>query len=349
MAKPLESSALSAFCESVALMLSAGIQTDEAVHMMAENMEDTPFKRVCLDIYGRLIKGSRLSQAMVATGCFPAYAVDMVAVGEKTGRLEAVLHSLGVYYDEEDRLFAKIRSSVAYPAALLCVMSVILAFTVIFILPVFGEVYGSLAGSLTAGSFNIVNASMVIGWVALAVVLVFTVLALICFCLSRTPNGRNTLMGLFEKIPLTRPAMYQLALSRFTTAVAICTASGVNTDDAMRDALETVTHPVLRSKVQEAYRGMIDAANPRSLAQVITEYRVFEPVYARMLTIGTRSGSLDAVLERLAASFFDDAMERLDRVIDAIEPALAAFLTVAVGATLISVMLPLVGVMGSIG
>ena len=86
-----------------------------------------------------------MANAMPAVGVFPRYAVDMVRVGENAGRTEEVLRALGVYYDEEDRLFAKIRSSVGYPAALLCVMSIILAFTVIVILPVFEDVYVSIA------------------------------------------------------------------------------------------------------------------------------------------------------------------------------------------------------------
>ena len=85
------------------------------------------------------------------------------------------------------------------------------------------------------------------------------------------------------------------------------------------------------------------------LAQAISEAEVFEQIHARMLTIGTRSGSLDAALDRLSANFFDDAILQIDSAIDNIEPALAAFLTVAVGATLISVMMPLIGIMGSIG
>ena len=345
----LESSALSAFCESTALMLSAGIQTDEAVSMLSENMEDSAFRRMCDKVYAGLIDGATLSQAMGASGAFPRYAVDMVGVGEKAGRLEEVLRSLGVYYDEEDRLFAKIRSSVGYPAAQLCLMSVILAFTVAVILPVFVGVYDNLAGGLTTGSFNAVGVSIVIGWAALAVTLACTVAALAGVIASRSEGGRQAIMRLFEKVPLTRRAMYQLALSRFTSAVAIYTASGVNTDDAMREALATVEHGALRQKVEAAYEAMISPVMAKSLAQAIGDHGVFEPVYARMLTIGSRSGSLDAVLDRLSGTFFDDAVIQIDRVVDATEPALAAFLTVAVGATLISVMLPLIGIMGSIG
>lgn len=117
----------------------------------------------------------------------------------------------------------------------------------------------------------------------------------------------------------------------------------------MKDALTTIEHRGLFAQVEQAYNAMIDPEQAKSLAQAISDFEIFEPVYARMLTVGTRAGSLDEVLDRLAGTFFDDAILQVDRVIDSIEPALAAFLTIAVGATLISVMLPLIGIMGSIG
>ena len=165
MAKPkLDSAGISLFCESVAMMLAAGIQTDEAVGMLSEDIGDVALQATCESVYGRLCAGDTLAVAMKASGAFPRYAVDMVGVGEASGRLEEVLRSLGVYYDEEDRLFAKIRSSVGYPAALLCIMSVILVFTVAIILPIFSSAYENLSGSMTSGSFNTVGASVAIGW-----------------------------------------------------------------------------------------------------------------------------------------------------------------------------------------
>ncbi|EGT5370613.1 type II secretion system F family protein, partial [Clostridioides difficile] len=177
--KMLESSAVSAFCESVAVMHSAGIQMDEAVFLLGENMEDAAFKRACDDVYKELIVGKPLALAMDDSGCFPSHVVDMVGAGEHAGRLENVLWSLARYYDEEDRLYAKIKNAIAYPAALLCVMSAILLFTVIVILPVFVDVYHGLTGNLTAGSFGYVNASIIIGWIALGVTLLCTVLVVL--------------------------------------------------------------------------------------------------------------------------------------------------------------------------
>lgn len=343
----LESSAISAFCGSLATMLAAGVQTDEAVQMLAENREQSQFKRVCDKVYAKLIEGCTLSEAMEGSGAFPSYAVEMVRVGERAGRTERVLRNLGHYYENEDNTFSKLRNAVGYPAALLCIMSVILAFTVVVILPIFTKAYEDMAGSLSSGSFGTVGASIAIGWVALAIVLVATIVALYIAMRSRTQSGRIAVMHLLEKIPGTKGALYQMALSRFTAALAAFVASGVQEDIAMEEAIATVGHEALANKLELAHKSMTNLENPRSMAQAIVEHEVFEPIYGRMLLVGMRSGSTDDVLSHLSDVFFEDSTQQIDRAVNSVEPVLAAFLTIAVGATLIAVMLPLIGIMGS--
>lgn len=346
--KLLESSAISAFCDSIATMLSAGIQTDEAVHMLSEKREQSHFKTVCDGVYTKLIAGAGLADAMESTEAFPPYATEMVRIGESSGRIERVLRSLGRYYDSEGRIFARLRNAVGYPAALLCIMSCILAFTVVVILPVFTDAYDNMSGSLTAGSFSMIGASAIIGWIALVIVLVAAIIALVVASLTHTESGRMRVTKMFERLPLTRRAMYQLAISRFTSALSAFVASGVPDSTAMERAAATVDHNELAAKLVQAQNAMLNVDNPRSMAQAIAENDIFEPVYGRMLTVGIHSGSTDEVLSRLSDIFFNDATSQLDGVVDSVEPALAAFLTVAVGATLIAVMLPLIGIMGSI-
>lgn len=347
--KLLESGAISAFCGSVATMLSAGVQTEEAVHLLTENREGSYFKDVCDKTCAELVAGSGLADAMDATGAFPAYTVNMVRVGEASGRTDRVLRSLSSYYGAESRMFAKLQSSVGYPAAMLSVMAVVLAFTVVVILPVFQNVYADIAGSLTSGSFSSVSASLAIGWIAFAVVLAAALAALVLAARIRSEAGRIKVIKLFEKLPATHDALYQLALSRFTGALSAFVASGVHDERAMEQAAKTLDHAELAEKVEAARASMADTDNPRSLAQAISENQVFEPVYSRMLLVGTRSGSTDEVLSSLSDVFFDDAAARVDAVLDVVEPLLAVFLTIAVSATLIAVMMPLVGIMGSIG
>ena len=347
--KLLESAALSTFCGSMATMLSAGIQTDEAALMLSENRERSLFQDVCHKMYQQLVDGVPFAKAMESTGAFPRYAVDMASTGERSGHLEQVMRNLELYYDEEDRLFAKLRSSVGYPAALLCIMSVILAFTVTIILPVFSDVYNNMAGSLAGGSFFSVGLSTTIGWIALVIMVVCAIAALLLTFATNSERGRQRVMRLLDRFPKTRRAMHQLALSRFTSALATLVSSGITEEEAMLRAVETVDHAKLLKRVKRAEASMSDLDNPRSLTQAISETGVFEPLYARMLNVGMRSGNTDQTLAQLSNTFFDDAVMQIDRALDSIEPLLAAFLTIAVGATLVAVMLPLIGIMSSIG
>ena len=345
----LESSALSAFCGSVATMLSAGIQTEEAALMLSENREASRFQEVCSTLYRRLVGGSSFADAMAASEGFPPYAVNMVRIGEQSGHLETVLRNLELYYDEEDRMFAKLRSSVGRPAVLLVIMAVILAFTVIFILPVFQRTYATMAGSLEAASIVSVRASTIIGIVALVITVVLAAFALWLMRSCSTQVGRQKVLGLFERMPVIGNAMYQLSLSRFTAALATYVASGITHEDAMRRAIETVDHAELKAQLQKAAASMSDLDHPRSLTQAISEFNIFEPLYQRLLEVGMRSGSTEETLAELSSTFFDDAMLQIDYALDSVEPIFAAFLTIAVGVTLIAVMLPLIGIMGSIG
>lgn len=347
--KVLDSSTLSAYCESIAIMLSAGIQTDEALHLLGENMDDTNFKKVCDEVYRGLVIGQPLAESMEITGAFPAYAIEMIRAGEYAGRLENTLVSLSKYYDEEDRLFTKMKSAIAYPAALLAIMTIILLFTVSVILPVFVGVYEGFTGGLTTGSHAFVNASIIIGWVALAVTAFCAVAVIIGMGLSRSASGRNTLLRMFEKLPFTKEPMKQMAIGRFTSALSIYVASGIDSDTAMAESIQMVTHKELKSQLEFAYSEMIDPKKVKSLAQAIYDNDIFDTIYSRMLVVGSRSGSLENILLSLSESFFDDSIARIDSLIDSVEPTLAAFLTVSVGATLIAVMMPLIGIMGSIG
>lgn len=345
----LTSADVSVFCEGMAMMLAAGIQVDEALSLLDIRRASARLSCVCDEAYRAVLSGCGLAEAMRRTGAFPRHAVDMVGVGEHTGRLEQTLRRLTSYYDEESRVFAKVRTAVGYPAALLCVMAVIVAFTVWVVLPVFIRVYESMAGSLTAGSSAAIAASVAIGWVALIVTLLGAAATVAAVVASRTPRGNALLIKVLERLPFTRDAMEKLALSRFTLALSTYIASGVNDDVAMAESIKTVEHPQVRAHAEAALRLMEDAERSCGLSAAIAESGLLDALYARMIVIGARTGSVENVLAGLGETFFNEAADRVDRVIDSVEPLLAALLTIAVGTTLISVMLPLIGIMGSIG
>ncbi len=347
--KLLESSAISAFCGSMATMLSAGIQIEEAALLLADNRSGSRFADVCNEVYKHTTEGATLTDAMRQTEAFPEYALSMVETGEQAGFLESTLRNLELYYGEEDRMFEKLRTSLGFPLALLLVMAVILAFTAQFVLPIFTDVYKNMAGSLSTVSFTSVETATTIAWVALAITVLCALATFFLWTKARSENGREYILTMFEGVSATKDALYQLALSRFTAALATLISAGVSSEDALEKARATVNHEELTTRLNAAYESMIDIDNPLSLPQALDDNKVLEPLYARMLSVGSRSGRTDETLAEFSLVFFDDAIVQIDRALDRIEPLLAAFLTIAVGLTLVAVMLPLVGIMGSIG
>lgn len=345
--RSLDDMTLSAFFETVSLLLGAGIQTDEAVALVAD-AADGELAEVYEGMYADLVGGATLARAMARTKAFPVYAVTMVAMGAASGHLENTLASLARRYGDDARLFERVSQSVGYPAALLCVMTVVMAFTVFAVLPVFTDVYDNLVGGLTAGSYTQVSAALVVGWAAFAVTAVAALASLYVAWLARRPRGRRRLTAILERFPATREAMYGLSFSRMVSSLATSLAAGINVDDAMADAVAAVDHPVLARRAEKAHDLMTDPRNPLGMVDAMAKAGLLDPLYARLLSTSALVGGLDGALESLSETLATESLDSLSEAIDGVEPLLSAFLALAVGATLAAVMLPLVGIMGAL-
>lgn len=345
----LNSLALSELFESIALMLSSGMQASQALWTLAQDSGDEDVLSTCRQMCTSLDNGNPLGEAAQQTGAFPPYAVKMLKIGDKSGRSEEVARSLATYYGEEHRLFSRLRSSLGYPCLLLGLMSVILVVTCALVLPVFMNVYQQMTGSLTTGSYWFVSLALVVGWAAFALTLAATVAMLALYVKSGSESGRMALLRLCEKVPSLKESAYNLAVSRFSAALATALASGLNTSEALALATQTVDHRQLSQRLSDAQVAMDDNSDPKGLARAMVEAGLFQPLYGHMLLVQATAGSTAEALDALSATLFEDALDSMTAAIDKIEPLLAGLLTVAVGATLLTVMMPLIGIMGSIG
>ena len=152
-AKTLQPLAVSAFCEDLAMMLKAGVQTDEALSLIRGEGGEGLLSECAGAILERLDSGEPLAGAVAECGYFPHHAARLIAAGEEAGRTDDVLKSLAAYYEAQDQLQKKLRSAVLYPVILLLLMALVLAVMVGRVLPVFTGVYTSLSGSVAASSY----------------------------------------------------------------------------------------------------------------------------------------------------------------------------------------------------
>ena len=290
-------------------------------------------------------QGRPLAEAMESAGIFPDFAVRMIAAGESSGRLENVLFRLARYYAGQKTVSEKLRGAVTYPAAMLVLIIAVLTAMLAIVLPAFRGVYDRLTGSLAASSYSYIRWASVFCTAALVVMAVLALALLIGLMLWKR-GRRDTVLAVLEKFPRCRDILRTNALYRFTSALGTYLASGVLQDDAVQASIPMADSPALEEQLRRISARMEEG---HSIAQAAYDEELFEPVYGRMLLAGERSGSQEHVLERLTQLLEEDCGAKVDSLVEIVSPALSGILMVTIGLTLISVMLPLIGMMNAIG
>ena len=338
---------ISVFCRSLAMMLRSGVTMQEAVELFVQDGDDASplLHSTAQQMEKALGEGQSFAQTARDTGAFPEYALGVFSMAELSGRLDEVLDRLADYYDRQHALNERLRSTLTYPVALLLMMCGVLSVLVFSVLPMFVRVYNSLTGSLAASSYAYVLAASLIGRVSLVLAVAVSAVLLVLAVMLHTQKGREKLNGPMERSRFTRKAARQLAVSQMADTVSTMLASGAEEDSALEQCIWQTSHTGLRTALQACRSDMQQGTG---MAQAFLRHKVLPPLYARMLQGGSESGSLPAAMESVALRMGQEAENALCRLIDDIEPVLIGFLTVSVGFTLLSVMLPLLGILSAV-
>lgn len=336
---------LSALCSSMAMMLRSGVSIQEAAALYAQDPEDPGLKRASEALQQQMEAGSSFAEAAEQTEMFPPYALSVIGAAELSGRLDEALERLADYYDRQKRLSDRLRSTLIYPAVLLLMMCGVLAVLVFAVLPMFQRVYTSLTGSLASSSYAYVLAASLIGRVSLVLAVVVCLALVAVMVEMRQENGRRRLRSRMNRSRLTGHAAWLLAVCQCTDMLTSLLSSGMNEDDAMEFCAAQMEHEKLKAVLTACREEMQQGSG---LAQAMFRNHVLPPLYGRMLVGGAESGNLPDVMEKISVRLEQETEAELSGLIDRTEPILIGFLTLSVGFTLLSVMLPLLGILNAV-
>ena len=344
--RKLDNLGVSAFCESMGMMARAGIQTEEAISLLGSSAEtDGILGAALVQMNESVSAGSSLADAMEESGIFPEYAIKMIAAGEDAGRLEDILFRLADYYQDQKTIADKLKSAITYPAAMLLMIIAVLIIMLTMVLPAFSDVYENLTGSLASSTYSYIRWAYGISWVALIIMVILAACLLIGNFMWKHGNKASVEKAL-RKIPACANILDSMGLFRFTSALETYLASGEMQDEAVKKSLPMTDCKTVEAKIEKCLEGMEEG---HSFAQAAYDEGLFEPVYGRMLLAGERSGDMESVLKRLTKLLGDNCTGLVGKLVDTVDPLLSGVLMVTVGLSLLSVMIPLIGMMNSIG
>ena len=340
----LSSEELSFFTGQVAVMLQSGIPLYESIEVLAENYKGTQHEAAFKLIYEATDRGEQLAPAMEQSGIFPRYAVKMAGVGESTGKLEQVMDSLSRHYAREDRLTASVKNALRYPAMLLAIMAVVVIIINWKVLPLFRQVLVNLGAESANISRVTMRAGTTIGIVALILVALMVALTIVtAVMIKRGKKGALVEMAakLFPSVARLNKA---ISAERFLSILSIALKAGYPPENAVEACQELIDDKASLEKINEIARIHQGGG---SLSDAITTSGLLEPLKARMVRVGFMTGKADDVTEHVSQLYAQETDEKLERLLSLIEPALVTILAVIIGCILLTVMLPLAGVMSS--
>ena len=341
----LSSAELSNFCGQVALILEAGLPLYDGMETLAgaDKRSDNA------DIYVSASKGvtetGSLYDALKEDERWPKYLVEMVRIGERSGQLDRVMRGLEEYYAREDRIRSSIVSAVTYPLVLGAMLIVIVLILLWKVLPVFRRVLNSMGVGLTESGSALMRVGEAVGWIILVLVAIVVVAVVVGALLMRTKH-RDKVLSLVQKmVPSMNTLNQKLSAARVASVLSMMLSSGFPTDEALDMTSAVLEDKNAAGKVQ-SIRASLEAGG--TFAEAITNTGLFDDLHNRMIAMGSATGREDQVLGKMASLYEDQVEEGITRLVAIIEPSLVALLSIVIGAVLLSVMLPMAGILTSL-
>lgn len=337
---------LSAFCLQIGLLLEAAVPLDEGLTIMAEDAGCEDEKQLLLYMAEGAELGDPFFKVLEDAGTFPLYVVRMAKLGQQSGTLDQMMKSLSDYYEKEYRLLVNVKNALTYPIMMVVMLLVVLFVLFSKVMPVFDQVYEQLGAKMSPAARSAIRLGGLFSGAALIAAAVIALAVFGIWAASRFGHRISLVDKMVNYVKCHSRIALAIANRRFTSVLALTLKSGMEFEKGLELAGELVDNGKVAAQVEKCGRTLETGA---SYYQAMKDTGLFSGFYVQMIKVGSRSGRLDAVMEEISEDFEQAADQSMDNMLARFEPTIVAVLAVSVGLVLLSVMLPLVGVLAAIG
>ena len=338
---------LMVFTRQFSTMIDAGLPLVQGLTILAEQSENPTFKAVLKEITKDVEGGSTLAEAMKKhSKIFDTLFVNLVAAGEMGGMLDTILRRLAQFIEKAEKLKSQIKGAMTYPIVVMAIAFIVIAVILVFVIPVFEDMFKSFGSALPTPTQIVVNMSRFlksnIHWVIIALI------ALI-YGFKRyrdTAAGKKVTDSLFLKLPVFGNLLKKTAVARFTRTLGTMISSGVPILDALEIVAKTAGNVVIEEIIYEV-RGSI--AEGQTIAEPLSENDIFPGMVIQMIAVGEATGALDSMLEKIADFYDEEVDAAVAALTSMLEPLLMLFLGGSIGGLVIAMYLPIFEMASAMG
>ena len=338
--KKVKPKSLQVFARQLATMIEAGVSVVAALVTLEEQTDDKYLAQTIAEVRSDVESGLVLSQAMARhPKVFNRLFISMVEAGESSGTLDAVLDRVATQIEKETQLKRRVRGAMIYPAVVLSFATLVLIFMLLFIVPVFVEVFETLDGDLPAPTKLVMGMSNLLRdyWF-----IIFPAMALTAWGLrklKRTEKGRQHWDRFKLRIPMKIGDVVQkVALARFSRSLSTLVSAGVDIISALEITGATAGNYVIEESLADVRTKVHEGAR---ISDPLIEDPIFPPMVGQMIKIGEETGELDKMLGKIADFYEDEVDASIQALTSIIEPILMIGVGIMVGTIVIAMYMPM--------
>lgn len=328
-------------------LLRSGVPLLDILNDMQASFPAGYFRDVLAGLYDSMLNGATFAEALSRyPDEFNEVYISLVAIGEKTGQLELILHDLGVNMRWQDELESKAKKIMVYPSIVFSVVMLVITFLMMFLVPElvkFIESMGQELGFLTLSLIAVSN-YFVHYWhiTAVGVIGLFIGFKLLMY---RSDVFRKRVHKWQLDMPLIGSILFKLKIARMTSTMAIMYAAGVSLQQIINMAGKVVGNDYLLDHLKEVERLILDG---NSIANSFTSVNIFPPLILKLIKVGETTGRMDEALRNISYFYDREAKELIEKVEPAIEPIITLILAVLVAWVMMATLGPVYDIMGNI-
>ncbi len=336
------------FTRQFATMINSGVAMVRSLHILSEQTKSPKLKKIVEDLKARVEAGNSLSESMAKhPEVFDKLYVGMVRAGEAGGVLDEVLLRVASFLEASNKLQQQVKSAMTYPIVVAVMAVGIFVAMLLFILPVFADMFAQMNAKLPAYTQFLIDLSnLIAGPVGLAIAAGIALVTFVFRRWARTDHGRHFLDKHILEVPVLGAVVQKVAVARFTRTLGTLLKSGVPLLSSLEIVRDSAGNMIVSGAVEDVRQAVREG---EGITRPLEKADIFPPMVTQMISIGEETGAIDAMLEKVA-DFYDEEVEAAVKSLTSLlEPLMMAGIGLLVGSIVVGMYLPIFTIINQVG
>jgi type IV pilus assembly protein PilC len=331
---------IAVFTRQLSTMMSAGVPLVQSFDIIGRGHDNPAMQELVMTIKSDIESGNNLSDSLARHPLyFDELVCSLVRAGEHAGILETLLDKIATYKEKTEALKSKIKKALFYPTAVIVVAVIVTSILLIFVVPQFESLFSNFGADLPAFTRMVIDLSawMQANWWIVLLAVAAGVYGFVT-AKKRSPKFAHWLDRLALKLPIVGPILTKAVIARYARTLSTMFAAGVPLVEAMESVAGAAGNQVYADAIMQMRENV---ATGQQLQLAMSQTGLFPNMVNQMVAIGEESGSLDAMLGKVADFYEQEVDDAVDALSSLLEPLIMAVLGILVGGLVVAMYLPI--------